>query len=513
MPQNSPLKGGTLFVASLFLSCCVFMQVLDLSIANVSIPYIAGDLAVSNSQGTWVITMFAVGNAISLPLTGWLATRFGSIRVMVSSIILFTFFSWLCGSSFSLDMLISMRFIQGLVAGPLIPLSQSLMLQCYPKEKKNLALAIWNMVALVGPVTGPILGGWITFDYSWPWIFYINIPVGIISAIVIWHIFKDRETPTVKFKVDYIGIILLAVGISALQILLDKGQQYDWFHSNTIRILAVVAFISIVFFLIWENLEKNPIIDLSLFRDKNFALGTVLTALAYMILFGAVVITPLWLQSNMGYTALLAGLAVSPMGIFPVIFAPMIAKALDRYSARNILAFSFFTFAFVYFTFSKFTTAATIGDVAFTRLLLGLCIALWFAPISVLSFTYIKPERLPSATGVFHFLRIFMGGVGTSLSVTLWERRATFHHSHLADTINPYNPNSKALFSDLSQYGITGRAALESVDNIAWKQAFMLSSNDLYWVSMWLSILFFFLAFLFKKRRKTAEDHQVHAAH
>ena len=250
--------------------------------------------------------MFAVGNAIALPMTGWFATRFGSTRVMVLSTALFTFFSWMCGLSISINMLVIMRFIQGFVAGPLIPLSLSLLLMSFPKKKKNLGVALWNMVAVVGPIAGPILGGWITFDYKWPWIFYINIPIGIICCFLIWSVYKSRETPIKKFPVDWVGIALLAIGVSALQIFLDKGQEYDWWHSNMIRILTVISFISLVFLVIWELTDKNPIIDLRLFKNRNFSLGTFLTALSYMVLFGAIVLTPLWLQTNMGYTALWA---------------------------------------------------------------------------------------------------------------------------------------------------------------------------------------------------------------
>ena len=300
--KGNPLTGITLFLGAIALSLCTFMQVLDYSIANVSIPYIAVDLATSVNDGTWVITMFAVGNAIALPLTGLLTRRLGSIRLMILSVSLFTLFSWLCGMSINMNMLVVMRFIQGVVAGPMIPLSQSLMIMTFPREKRNLALALWNMVAVVGPIAGPILGGWITFNYSWPWIFFINIPVGIFCVLVIRSLYKKRETKIEKVRVDTVGILLLAFAVSALQILLDQGQQLDWMRSNIIVVLAVISVISFIFLFIWELTFDTPIMDLRMFKNRNFLIGTVITALSYMVLFGVIVITPLWLQEMMGYS-------------------------------------------------------------------------------------------------------------------------------------------------------------------------------------------------------------------
>lgn len=501
---GEPLQGPSLFFGALALSLCTLMQVLDYSIANVSIPYIAGDLGVSVDNGTWVITMFSVGNAIALPLTGWLVSRFGSIKIMVCSAALFTLFSWLCGASINIQMLIIMRFIQGIVAGPLIPLSQSLMIMSFKKEKKNFALAIWSMIAVVGPIAGPILGGWITYDYSWPWIFYINLPIGFLCVILIWQIYKTRETSTVKNRVDWIGIVLLAIGISAFQIVLDKGQDLDWWRSSVIRILSVVSIVSLIYLVIWELTEKNPIMDLFLFKNWNFSIGTILVSVSYALLFGAIVITPLWLQSNMGYTALLAGLAVSPMGILPFLTVLLVAKIMDRVKLTYLVAFTFLSFGFAFFLFTRFTTDVSFQVVATSRLLLGLGLCTWLAPLTVLSFSTIPTEKLASGQGLFHFFRIFFGGVGVSVFVTIWERRATLHHSHLGDSINPYNPISKNIFSLLRKFQITGKSALQFVDDMTWNQAFMLSTNDVFWVGGWAFVLFFLLAFSFHTRKKEA---------
>lgn len=504
--KGEPLKGGILLLGAISLSLCTFMQVLDYSIANVSIPYIAGDLAVSLNDGTWVITMFAVGNAIALPLTGWFTKRFGSIRVMVISTALFTFFSALCGMSLSLGMLVVMRFIQGFVAGPLIPLSQSLMLLSFPKERKNFALALWNMVAVVGPVAGPILGGWITYNYSWPWIFYINIPIGIFCSLVIWNLYKAKETERQKLKVDKVGILLLAIGVSSLQIILDRGEQLDWWRSNTIWILTVISVIAIVFFILWEQTDSDPIMDFSLFKNRNFTLGTIMTSLSYMLLFGTIVISPLWLQTFMGYTAQLAGLAVSTLGILPFLSVLAVAKLMGRVRLKFMVMFSFFAYGAALLYFTTFNTHVTFHEVALSRLYLGLGICTYLAPLTAITFAHFSPDKLATGQGIFHFFRIFMGGVGTSLFVTTWNRRATHHHSNLVDSINPFNPISKDLFQDLSQYHITGKQALQTVDNMAWVQGYMLSTNDIFWVGGWVFFAFAFLSLLFKKRKVIAQD-------
>src|SRR2546430_2366221 len=277
----APLTGGALVLGTIVLSLATFMNVLDTSIANVSIPAIAGDLGVSPDQGTWVITSFAVANAISLPLTGWLTQRYGQVRLFTASVLLFVLASLLCAVAPSIELLILFRVIQGAVAGPMIPLSQSLLLSSYPKEKAGTALALWAMTTLVAPVVGPLLGGWITDNISWPWIFYINVPVGLGAAAVTWLIYQKRETPTVKLPIDGVGLGLLILWVGALQITLDKGKDLDWFESGRIVALVVVAVVAFSLFLIWELTEEHPVVDLKLFARRNFWTSTLSMSLAY----------------------------------------------------------------------------------------------------------------------------------------------------------------------------------------------------------------------------------------
>src|SRR5438128_9223525 len=267
---SAPLKGAALALGTIALSLATFMNVLDTSIANVSIPAMSGDLGVSPDQGTWVITSFGVANAVSLPLTGWLTQRYGQVKLFTASILLFVIASFLCGLAPSLGMLIVFRIIQGAVAGPMIPLSQSLLLSSYPKAKAGTALAMWSMTTLVAPIAGPLLGGWITDNISWPWIFYINVPVGLAAAGVTWIIYRTRETPTHKRPIDGIGLGLLVLWVGALQIMLDKGKDLDWFGSTQVWILAIAAVVGLALFVVWELTEEHPVVDLHLFARRNF---------------------------------------------------------------------------------------------------------------------------------------------------------------------------------------------------------------------------------------------------
>src|SRR3954468_15049264 len=279
--QPAPLSGGRLPLGTVALSLATFMNVLDTSIANVSLSSIAGDLGVSPEQGTWVITSFGVANAISLPLTGWLSQRYGQVRLFTASILLFVLASLACGFAPSIEMLIFFRIIQGAVAGPMIPLSQTLLLSSYPKAKAGIALSMWSITTLVAPVMGPLLGGWLTDNVSWPWIFYINVPVGLAAAAATWAIYRTRETPTHKLPIDKVGLGLLVLWVGSLQVMLDKGKDLDWFHSGQIVALGVAAMIGFALFIVWEITERHPVVDLRLFKGRNFSMGAAATAIAY----------------------------------------------------------------------------------------------------------------------------------------------------------------------------------------------------------------------------------------
>ena len=485
-----PLRGAELVMGTLALSLATFMNVLDSSIANVSIPAIAGDFGVSPNQGTWVITSFAVSNAISVPLTGWLTQRFGMVRLFTFSIILFVLASLLCGLAPNMNMLIFFRVIQGLVAGPMIPLSQSLLLQSYPRQRSGTALAMWSMTTLVAPVMGPLLGGWITDNMSWPWIFYINVPVGIIAIFITWNIYKTRETPIHKLPIDTVGLASLVVWVGALQIMLDKGKELDWFASPQIIILGLIALIGFVFFLIWELTEKHPVVDLSLFKRRNFWVGTLALSLGYGAFFGNVVLLPLWLQQYMGYTATWAGFIMAPVGLLAILLMPVVGKNSQKVDPRLLSSFSFIVFALVLWLRSRFNTQADVSTLLIPTLIQGVAMAFFFVPLMTLIMSGLPPERIAAASGLSNFARITAGAFGTSITTTLWENRATLHHAQLAESINNASIPANQALSSLSALGMSRDQGLSYINRLVDQQAFMLSANDIFAAS---SVLFLFL--------------------
>ncbi|MFN7096716.1 MAG: DHA2 family efflux MFS transporter permease subunit, partial [Gammaproteobacteria bacterium] len=379
--MGNPITGAKLILLTISLSLGIFMNVLDSSIANVAIPYIAGGLAVSPDQGTWVITSFTVSTAIMLPLTGWLAKQFGEVRLFVLSTLIFTILSFMCGLARNLPEIVLFRVLQGMAAGPMIPLSQSILLQNYPEEKKGVANSLWAMTAVVAPLCGPILGGWLTYDYSWPWIFYINVPVGLFCCFMTHKLLKDRDTQIIKAPIDYVGMLLLAIGVGCLQLLLDNGQDFDWFHSDIIITLAIISFVSLSYFLVWELTERYPIVDLSLFKVRNFRIGTIAISLGYMTFFSNVVIMPLWLQTQMGYTAIWAGFAIAPMGLIPVILTLYVGENIKKINLRLMISFGFAVFAITSFWSAFFDTSVSFNALFWPRFFMGLGIVCFFNPL------------------------------------------------------------------------------------------------------------------------------------
>ena len=479
MPQ--PLAGSARMAGTIALSLATFMNVLDTSIANVSIPAIAGDLGVSPDQATWVITSFGVANAISLPLTGWLTQRFGQVRLFMASVLLFVLASLACGFAPSLGWLILFRVVQGAVAGPMIPLSQSLLLSSYPKEKAGSALAAWAITTLVAPVVGPVLGGWITDNISWPWIFYINIPVGIAAAAATWMIYARRETPTRKLPVDAVGLGLLVVWVGALQVMLDKGKDLDWFHSGQIIVLAITAVVAFVLFLVWEFTEAHPVVDLRLFAKRNFWTGTVAISLGYGVYFGNLVLLPLWLQQYMGYTATMAGWVLAPVGVLAILLTPAVGKNLHRVDPRIFATASFIVFALVLYMRSLFNTSADFGTLMVPTLIQGAALAVFFVPLINLAMSGLAPERIPGASGLINFARITMGSFGTSITTTWWDRRASLHHAQLAEHVTPFDPASG--LAALRAQGFSAEQSHAMLSRMIDQQAFMLSFNEMFYVS------------------------------
>ncbi|WP_305037016.1 DHA2 family efflux MFS transporter permease subunit [Paucibacter sp. KBW04] len=484
-----PLKGGQLVLGTVALSLATFMNVLDSSIANVSLPAISGDLGVSPVQGTWVITSFGVANAISVPLTGWLTQRFGAVRLFTTSVLLFVLASWLCGFAHSLEMLVACRVLQGLVAGPMIPLSQTLLLASYSRAKAGTALALWGMTTLVAPVVGPLLGGWITDNVSWPWIFYINVPVGLFAAALTWSIYRERETVIRKLPIDGVGLALLVIWVGALQIMLDKGKELDWFASGEIQILALTAAVGFAFFVAWELTDEHPVVDLRLFARRNFVFGAATLSVAYGLFFGNVVLLPLWLQQYMGYTATDAGMALAPVGVLAILLSPVVGKNVARFDPRLMASFAFVMFTVVLGMRANFTTQTDFATIMIPTILQGAALAFFFIPLTTLTLSGITPDRLPAAAGLSNFVRITAGAMGTSIATTLWESRATLHHQHMVEGLSLGNPIAGETLAGLRAAGLSNEQAWAQINRLIDQQAFTRAADDIFLASALIFVL------------------------
>ena len=480
----TPVQGGALVILTLALSLATFMQVLDSTIANVAIPTIAGDLGASSSQGTWVITSFGVANAISIPITGWLAKRFGEVRLFLISTLLFVLASWLCGISHSLEMLIICRVIQGAVAGPIIPLSQSLLLNNYPPEKRGMALAFWSMTIVVAPICGPILGGWISDNIHWGWIFFINVPIGLAVVLISWKLLEGRESRISHQPVNTVGLILLALGVGALQLMLDQGRELDWFNSTEIVVLTIIAAVGLIALIIWELTDDNPVVDVSLFKSRNFTVGCVSTSLAFLVYSGTVVLIPLLLQQVYNYTATWAGLAAAPVGLLPILLAPIIGKFGNKIDMRILITVSFMVYALTfYWRAVTFEPEMTFMDVALPQFVQGLAVACFFMPLTTITLSGLPPEKMASASSLFNFLRTLAGSIGTSLTTFIWYNREAVHHTQLTEVINPYNPISQQFFQTMGSFGLSEEQTASYIARQITAQGFIIGANEIFLVS------------------------------
>ncbi|MGS1005068.1 DHA2 family efflux MFS transporter permease subunit [Burkholderia glumae] len=500
-----PLSGAQLALGTLAVSLAMFMNVLDSSIANVAIPTISGELGVSVDEGTWVITIFAAANAVSIPLTGWLTQRFGQVRLFVGSILLFVIASWLCGMAPNLPTLLGARILQGVVAGPLAPLSQALLLGAWPKHKSSTALALWSMTALVGPIAGPSLGGWITYDYNWSWIFYINVPVGIFAAFVTWTIFRSRESATRRLPIDTVGLLLLIVWVASLQVMLDKGKDLDWFNSSFVVGLAVVAAIGFAFFVVWELTEKNPVVDIRLFKVRNFAGGTIALSVAYGMFFGTLVLLPQWMQEYLGYRAIDSGLTTAPLGVFAVLLTPLMGRLLPRTDSRYVATVAFVGFAIVFFMRTRFYTDVSNWDLVLPTLLQGIPMAMFFVPLTAIILSGLPPEKIPAAAGLSNFGRTFCGAVGTSVIGNAWNNRTVLHHERLTEQAYATNPDfSRSIDATQSMLHV-GRDTAHALFNLSVDgQAAVMGLNDVFYISALIFIAIIPLIWITKPHRSAA---------
>ena len=478
------LKGAKLALAAFVLALANFMVVLDMTIANVSVPHITGSLAVSSSQGTWVITSYAVAEAICVPLTGWLAGRFGAVRVFSISLFGFTLFSILCGLSNSLAMLVICRIGQGIFGGPIMPLSQMLLMRIFPPEKQSQAMGMWAMSTVVGPILGPILGGTISDNLSWHWIFFINIPVGLLCAYGAMRLLKSAETPISKLKIDAIGLALLILWIGALQLMLDLGHEHDWFNSGLITALAVITLIGFVVFMIWELTEKHPVVNIKIFRYRGFSIATLALALGFGAFFGSIVLIPQWLQINLGYTASWAGYLTATMGFGSLMMSPIVAKIATKYDQRALACFGLLLLGGVTLMRSFWVTDADFMAFALPQMIQGFAVPFFFIPLTNMALASVKTEELASAAGLMNFCRTMAGAIGASIAVTVWDDHAKIARSEMVSSLHIEETQRT-----LSQAGYSPESILGVISNLVDKESLTLSVNHVFLI---LSMVFIF---------------------
>jgi DHA2 family multidrug resistance protein len=501
--HEKPLQGGALAITAFALAMGTFTQVLDTTIANVSLPTIAGDLGASTDQSTWIITAFVVANGIGVPLTGWLMNRYGVVKVFVLSMLGFTVTSLLCGIAWSLESLVFFRALQGALSGPIIPGSQALMLSIFPHSRRTTALAIWSITTLVAPICGPLLGGYISDSFHWGWIFLINVPVGLLVVALASANLAARETPVRRLPIDLVGMGLLIVWAGALQLMLDQGKNDDWFASGWIVTLAVVSIVGFGAFLLWELTEEHPVVDLSLFKSRNFALGTAVFCLGNGIFIANMLLIPLWLQTQLGYTATWAGLVSAPTGVVAVLVTPLAARMMARFDARWVATIAFAASAVSYWMRAGLTADASFMAIAVPLMVQGISSGSFFiATISIL-LDGLPPSRVPAASGLSNFARILAAGFSVSLVTTFWDRREAFHQSHMAEMTSAYAPAFNNVLSLLHDLGLSDLAAKSAVTRSMIGQAYLLASVDIFTVSAWLCVVAVVIVWLCRK----AEPH------
>ena len=478
--ELASLKGPALLMLTIAAAISTFMEILDITIANVSIPTIAGAFGVSTSQGTWIISAYSVAAAIAVPLTGWLARRVGEVKLFVMSVLAFTLMSAIAAMSVNLPMLVICRLLQGLVSGPMVPLSQTLLVRNFPPEKRGAALGLWAMTVILAPICGPLLGGYISDNFHWSWIFLINIPIGLFGSITIWTLMRKRDSATEKIPLDVTGVALMVVGIGSLQLMLEIGKDYDWFASPFIVSLAVTAVVALTFFIAWVLTSRQPIVDLQLFKDINFRYGVILLSGGFMTYFGSVVIFPLWLQTVMGYTAAQSGRAMAPVGIFTLILSPIIGRNITKLNLRALATFSFIVMGSVSLWNSLLSLDVGFWDIISPRLVQGIGLACFFMPVQSLMLSNITPDRMAAASGLSNFLRTLGAAMGTAISVTAWEHLATNHHARLAENVSQYSAASSDYLATLRASGLSLQQAYAVVERTLNAQSYMLATNEFF---------------------------------
>ncbi|AWN14885.1 DHA2 family efflux MFS transporter permease subunit [Salinisphaera sp. LB1] len=475
-----------------------FMEVLDISIANVSLPHIAGSLSASQDEATWVLTAYLVSNAIVLPISGWFSQVLGRKRFFIGSIVCFSIASLACGMAPSLTWLVVFRIIQGAAGGGLQPVSQAVLADSFPPRERGMAFSIYGVAVVFAPAIGPTLGGWITDNVSWHWIFLLNVPVGIVLTILAWALVHDsaayekarKAKMADGFSIDYIGFALLIVGLGCLQIMLDKGQDNDWFSSTFIVAMAVASGLSLMALLLWEPFQRHPIMDLSLFRYKNFSIANIMMFMLGFVLFGSTLLIPQFVQQVLGYTATLAGLVISPGGFVIVVMMPIVGMLSGRVDARWMVGIGLTLVSISMFHMTGFDLDSSFSQLVLARCLQTLGLAFIFIPVTSIAYVGVPADKTDQVSAMVNLTRNIGGSVGISLVTTWLARRGQYHHEVLASSVKPYDHQTQALLHQLTQHFMAAGAAMSearhqaqaTIAHLVAQQARLMSYIDDYWI-------------------------------
>jgi DHA2 family multidrug resistance protein len=500
------------WLVAVVVALAAFMEVLDTSIANVALPYMAGNLGASNDQSTWVLTSYLVSNAIILPMTGWLAGAVGRKRFFMSCLAVFTVSSLLCGFAPSLSFLLLFRVLQGAGGGGLQPMAQAILADTFPPEKRGLAFALYGITAIMAPTIGPTLGGWITFNYSWRWIFFINIPVGVLTWFLVRRFVEDppylQRLRGAGVKLDYLGIALLTVGVGALQVLLDKGQEDDWFGSRFITTLIVISAVSLISLVVWEWFARAPIIDVRMFKNFNFAGASLMMFMLGILLFSSLVLMPQFLQTLLGYTSQLAGLALSAGGLVLLIEMPIVGQLTTKVQARRLIAFGWLALSIaMYYSTRRIDLQMSFSAATWLRITQVIGLGFLFVPITLVAYVGIAPEKNNAVAGIVNFMRNMGSSVGTSIVTTVIARRSQFHQLRLVEKTRIDNPNFAITVQGLTQHFVNdglGRhealaTAYARIYQSLQAQAATLAYIDTFMVLAIAAAIMFCLSFLLRK--------------
>ncbi len=475
------LTGLALWLCGVLIALANFVAILDISVANVSVPNIAGALGISVTQGTWVITSYAVAEAVMVPLTGWLATRFGAVKVFVVAFVGFGLASLLCGCAPNFPLLVLFRVIQGICGGPLMPLSQTLLMTVFPKKLHPAALAIWAVTTIIAPILGPVTGGTLCDAFGWGSIFLVNVPICLLAAVFVWRWLQAYETPARKDRMDFVGLVLLVVWVGALQIMLDLGRTHDWFESPLIVTLGVIAVVGFTYFVIWELTATHPVVNLSVFRHRGYSIGMVALALTVGAFFATNVIIPLWLQTIMGYPAVWAGYAASSRGLSALIAAPIAARLMTKVDPRWLICAGVLWLAFVTLVFAFSTTDMNFGHIELWMFLTGFGFPLFFLPLIAMTLADVRSDEIASASGLQNFIRTMATAVAISISTTQWESNGNAGLGQVQATIGAGANSAMKGAMVMQQMRGGDRLQLDAVfELLTRKQAVMLATNGIF---------------------------------